>query len=148
MMLGGVKQRVRQGQINRSFVFRLPREFNSSRGPKENTKESDFQYLVVLEPNKESFARPGREDYFIFRDRTGSRDKLRWFRTMFTVTETFHAWGIPTFTYVDLANEQTPHDAFETLKKYLSKYRVPSQPIEKFLEQLAEEMHRPRKTKR
>lgn len=146
MFMGQIKKAKADGNIERVVVARL---FSRNGQMDENPahlvgekycyeRETQYKYLLVFIPDKKvpkSDRKPWH--YFIYINKMRNTEDIRWYKSLFTVSQDIARWGFGSFEFVDLAGHADIEDALDELRDYLSVRKITLKPVRRFLDDLA-----------
>ena len=132
MVYHEIRNWVRRKQILGLIVARTLKP-----GARDRNRESSFLYLLIFIPAPQLGPKAKITDYLLFRDRSGSRDKIRYFRGLFTVAKTIKTWEIDKFTFLDLTGAESELDAMNKILDVIRTSGGPYKPLKEWLEESA-----------
>ncbi len=142
MFKGEIKAANEAKKIKRVVVVRLysrPGQTDAKLSPNDYVREHDnYRYLLLFVPDQTRVPRAVQtpKDYFIFLNRLDKPDQIRWYKSLFTVSQDIEEWGFKSYEVFDLTGHADLEEAFSHLKKELSKRNIGYHPVKRFMEDL------------
>ncbi len=140
MFKGEIKRAYGARRIDRVIVARLfsrPGQREPTLSPDGNVRETkNYRYLLLFIPNKIQVPAASPNDYFIFLNRIDKPDAIRWYKSIFTVSQDIAEWGFDRYEVFDLTGHADLGDAFKQLRKELASRKIRLTPVKKFMEDL------------
>lgn len=127
--------------IERVIVARLfasPLQKAQILSPHGYAREPQYRYLLLFLPKADIPAsKLAPSDYFIFVNKADRPNEIRWYKSLFTVSQDITEWGFKSFDFIDLTEFEYLEDAFAELKRFVNRKKLSIKPAWEYLLQLS-----------